>query len=509
MSRRSGVLYSYLLLLTEIVSSLLYTPYLIRSLGQTEYGLYSLAISITAYFLLLDAGVGNALVRYVAKFRARGDVTRQRVFLGLSLVFYAVVGALIGVLGAALRSNLGGIFGYAMSPVEQAHLGDLLSVTLAGAAISLLASVFDRTIIAYERFALSKLLSMAKLALRAVTVSVLLWMGYGALAAVLVNLAVTVIFGLVSGWYVLQRIELRPSLKGASLPFLAEVFSYSGLIFVQMIAAQINATADQVLLGIMTAAAVVGVYAVGAQVSNYFQMIAGSINGVLMPGVVQLVEGGAPPERLLDEMVKVGRLVLMVLGIIFVGFAVAGDEFVALWAGRPNAEAYWVALILMGANLFYLTQNIGTQILWAMGRHKVQAWLNVLVALANVGLTVVLIKWEPLIGASLGTAVAVIVGNVAVMNVVFSRQIGIRMAAYYQGLLRGVIPCLMTAGVAGAVAGQVPVTGWAKILVEVVAILVAYVAGMLRFGMNAYEKQLVVSVLRRLGLRGRVRRWSA
>ena len=73
--------------------------------------------------------------------------------------------------------------------------------------------------------------------------------------------------------------------------------------------------------------------------TSYFQSIAYAINGVLMPGVVRVVETQSTPETLLKEMVKVGRLVLMVLGAILVGFALSGQFFVNLWAGAENSGA--------------------------------------------------------------------------------------------------------------------------------------------------------------------------
>ena len=72
MNRRIGVIMSGLLMVFEMLSTLLYTPYLIRTLGQSEYGVYTLVFSITAYLTLLDLGVGNAVVRYVSKYRVDG-----------------------------------------------------------------------------------------------------------------------------------------------------------------------------------------------------------------------------------------------------------------------------------------------------------------------------------------------------------------------------------------------------------------------------------------------------
>lgn len=96
--RKIGAVTSYALMVVEIVSGLLFTPFLIRSLGQAEYGVYSLTLTITAYFTLLDFGVGNALIRYLSQYRAEGDVLSQRRFIGLSLIFYLVVCVVMFVL---------------------------------------------------------------------------------------------------------------------------------------------------------------------------------------------------------------------------------------------------------------------------------------------------------------------------------------------------------------------------------------------------------------------------
>lgn len=498
MSRRSGVVFSYILLVAQVVSSLLFTPYLIRSLGQAEYGLYSLVASITAYFMLLDAGVGNALVRYIAKYRVSGDMLQQRRFLGVSLAFYAFVGVVTILLGLVLRSYLPHIFGQGLTPTEIVRAGTMLRITLVNVAVTLIASAFDRTLIAYERFVVAKSLSIANLVLRVGILTFLLFLGYKAIAVVTVSLALSIGFGLISAWIVIWRLKLRPIVSGIEAAFVKEVFAYSGFIFIQMIATQINAMTDQVLLGIMTSSVVVGIYAVGAQLTTYFQTIAGSINGVLMPGVVRMVETGARPQSLLNEMVKVGRLIFMVLGIVLVGFAVSGQSFVALWAGANNSEAYWVALILMSAYILYLTQAIGSQVLWALGRHRMQALLSIGVAVANIALTVVLIRWSPLVGASIGTAVAVLVGNVLVMNVVFTRDIGVSMPDYYRGLFRGIVPSLCVAVATGILLRLLPLHGWPSVVVQILGMLLAYAVCMVRFGMNGYEKGLLVPILRRL-----------
>lgn len=70
--RKIGALLSYATIGLQNLVGLLYTLYLLRMLGKSEYGLYSLVKSIISYLTLLDFGFGDAVVRYTAKFRAEG-----------------------------------------------------------------------------------------------------------------------------------------------------------------------------------------------------------------------------------------------------------------------------------------------------------------------------------------------------------------------------------------------------------------------------------------------------
>jgi O-antigen/teichoic acid export membrane protein len=74
---KAGAVLSYAILGLNNVIGLLYTPYMLRMMGQSEYGLYSLVASVVAYLTILDLGFGNAIIRYTAKFRAEGKTEEQ------------------------------------------------------------------------------------------------------------------------------------------------------------------------------------------------------------------------------------------------------------------------------------------------------------------------------------------------------------------------------------------------------------------------------------------------
>lgn len=223
-----------------------------------------------------------------------------------------------------------------------------------------------------------------------------------------------------------------------------------------------------------------------------------AFTGVLMPGIVKMVESGVDSKTLTDEMIRIGRIILIVLGLIWGGFLACGQQFITLWAGADNSNAYFVAVILMTAYMFILTESIGTQILWAMNQHKEQAILKGIIVLLNILLTVVLIKWQPLIGATIGTFISLVLGDVVVMNVIFRKKLKMNLGYYYKGLTKGILPCIAVATAVGFVARHfLKNGGWISLLLEVAIICLVYAVCILMFGMNTYEKNMVLSVLRK------------
>ena len=64
---KAGIFLSYLTLALSNIIALVYTPFMLRMMGQSEYGLYSLVASVVAYLTILDFGFGNAIVRYTRR----------------------------------------------------------------------------------------------------------------------------------------------------------------------------------------------------------------------------------------------------------------------------------------------------------------------------------------------------------------------------------------------------------------------------------------------------------
>ena len=100
--RRWGAILSYVNVIANVVVGLVYTPVMLRLLGQSEYGLYSLIGSMVGYLSVLDMGLGNTIVRYTAKNKVDSTPQREAELNGLFLGVYSLIGLLCIIIGAIL-----------------------------------------------------------------------------------------------------------------------------------------------------------------------------------------------------------------------------------------------------------------------------------------------------------------------------------------------------------------------------------------------------------------------
>src|SRR5699024_10984586 len=114
---KSGVYLSYISLFVTNISNLILTPFIIKNLGNSEYGLYMLIGAFVGYIAVLDFGLGNTVVRFVAKYRAENDKKNEENFLFSTFLIYIIISIIILIIGTIIYFNLTVIFGQSLSNV--------------------------------------------------------------------------------------------------------------------------------------------------------------------------------------------------------------------------------------------------------------------------------------------------------------------------------------------------------------------------------------------------------
>ena len=139
---RAGVVMTYLNIGLGSLIPIFYTPIMLRILGQSEYGLYSLANSVVGYLSLLTFGLGSTIVRYVAKYRAEGDKEGEEKVIGLFILMYSFLAIFVLIGGAIISGNVEAIFHRGLTDSEITKIAILVQIMAFNTAISFPISVF-------------------------------------------------------------------------------------------------------------------------------------------------------------------------------------------------------------------------------------------------------------------------------------------------------------------------------------------------------------------------------
>jgi O-antigen/teichoic acid export membrane protein len=78
------------------------SPYLIRTLGDSRYGVWVFVESILAYFTLFDLGIAACVVRFTAKFHAANDQQELNRLASSCFALFLGLGSLAFLIGLAL-----------------------------------------------------------------------------------------------------------------------------------------------------------------------------------------------------------------------------------------------------------------------------------------------------------------------------------------------------------------------------------------------------------------------
>ena len=145
-----------------------------------------------------------------------------------------------------------------------------------------------------------------------------------------------------------------------------------------------------------------------------------------------------------------------------------------------------------------LVQNLGTEIQRAKNMHKARSIVYLLIAIANVFISIPLIKVFGPIGAALGTAISLIAGNIIFMNWYYHVCIGMNMFYFWKEIAK-FIPGLIIPIIVGIfIMKFAHVSGILHIGIYAVVYAAVYCVSMYLFGMNDDEKQLVMEPVRKI-----------
>lgn len=484
-----GAVVSYIAIAINIISGLLFTPWMIRCIGQQDYGLYTLAMSVIGLFVF-DFGLSTAITRFIAKYLAESRQDKADNCLGLAFRLYFLIDILLLFILVGVYFFLPVIY-KELTPDE---LSKFKIIYVIASVFSVLSFPFipqNGVLSAHEKFVQLKLCDVIHKVLIVGLMSLCLVQGYGLSALVLVNAFAGIFVILLKIWIIKHKTHQSLNVKYFNLQEFKELLGYSWWVTVMAIAQRFIFNLAPSVLGYFSGSTSIAILGIAMTVEGYTYTFANAINGMFLPKVTRILTYN--PDELLPLMIRVGRIQIIIIGAIVLGFCCLGKEFVHLWVGEEFSTSYLCALLIIIPSFFQLPQEIGTQAIYALNKVRSLAVVFVIMALVNIVLSLILAKSMGAIGICLSVFIAYMVRTIG-MDYIFFKDMKIDIFSFFKDAYGPMCAPMLLILVIGLLINYIiPFEpSWLTFAIKCCAFVFVYV-GIIWFGaMNNIERKLFI-----------------
>ena len=405
------------------------TPFVVRHLGTTAYGVWILAVSAVSYLALLDLGLRSAIIRFVSKAQAQnnpGEATRA---IGTALWFRLLVAGGVALLAVGLALLTPHLF---KIPVEMHFAAQITVLCCAlGVGVTLVSGVFGAVLAAINRFDALSSITMTQTLARACGVLVILHSGRGLIALAVWELTIVTLAGALTALVALRVfphcrvLAIRPDMA-----VFRAIWSYSLTTFVFMIAVQVVINTDALVIGAFLSVSLVTFYSIGSSLVSYSAQVTGALSTTFTP----MASGFEASGRMDDLRKLLIRGTQATLGLVFpiaIALIFRGETFITLWMGPQYGHTSETVLRILMISLFFAVGD-GTAgaVMMAIDKHKPVARWAVYEAILNLALSIVLVKTVGLYGVAWGTSLSMTFTHLALYPRYVEKVLGIPARTY-------------------------------------------------------------------------------
>jgi O-antigen/teichoic acid export membrane protein len=364
---------------TSAVATLALGAVLVRQLPTSEYGRYTLVLSVLVYIALLATfGQDQGLLRYLPEVLGRGDRAAAHDLLRKSAIAVVIVWALTSSLVFVMRPQIDSLL--------HAHVADLLALGTVLLLGGIAAGVLSFALVAIYDMRSQAIATPIAGALTLALAVIFLRNG-GHLGSVLLAGAIgqstLAAFYL---WILLRRIRSSSGMPGERVGWRRLLTYASGWLPSLLIASAVGLQFESLFLLRFSGSTAVAYYDTGYNIpQRLVALIPSLLTGAWVVGTLEGAhrEGGRVRAAV---MAFYKGIFLVAFPLAIAGGALLGPLVLAVYTYQPAAQ---IAPILLG---FFIAALLATP--WGLVvRVRELAWLNALISIAQVGVAAIADLW--------------------------------------------------------------------------------------------------------------------
>lgn len=458
-TRSKGIVLSYIYLIVNMLCGLFLSSYLIKSLGDTEYGIYQTISSFANYLVLLEFGTGTVMTRNISMCRGINE-SKKKINENVSTIWTItnILAIVILVASICMFFSLEKIYANSLNAENIVAAKRIFVIVTLHLIISFYAQSFTGLTLAFEKYSYGPILKISKTILRTGLLACLLLKFKYSVIIAIVDAFISLLTLIVSYIYCKKNFDLSFSFKCFNFAIFKNVLPLSIALFLQSLISQANNSVDKFLIGILISPEAVTLYSIALFIFNIFASICTVPVNMYAPQIGKDIGGGATPGSLREKYVSAAKLTAIIGGSIFFGFIAVGKPFITLLYGNDYYDAWIIAILLMLPNLLSMFIGVLTNVLDVLGKRLVFTAALAATTLSNTILTIFWLKaWGP-IGAASATCLCTL-AQLIFMIYYYSKKIKINVIHIYATCFKSIIPSQIVATAAGyATSSIIPCT---------------------------------------------------
>ena len=487
-----GAILSYVAIFINIAAGMLYTPWMVRQIGQSDYGLYTLANSLIALFLV-DFGLSSATSRYISKYRAEGNAEAVNNFLGAIYKLYLLITMIIFAVLFVLFFFIDGIYdNLTASEIEKFKVVYLIAGAFSVFNFPLV--TFNGILTSYERFIELKLAEIVYRISFVGSTLVALLLGKGLYALVALHAAAGLLCSLYKFLVIKSKVPIKINFKYSDSGMYKEIFSFSIWVTLASLAQRLIFNITPSILGIVANTAAIAVFGIVSTFESYVYTITSAIKGMFLPKISKLVV--EDESKLNPLLLGVGKYLYALNGLIVAGFIVLGKHFIDLWMGKGYELAYMGILLVTAPGLFHNAVQIAETTMIVKKKVNIQAYVAIGTGVLNVILSLPLSKFYGVIGSCISIFIAYMAREIA-LNIIYHKALSYDMITFCKKCyIRMSLPIVATILFGIPLNLLLKDDGWMMFVIKGVIIVLAYLVFVYLLGFGKDEKRSILNTFK-------------
>lgn len=380
----------------------LYRIIIARSFGPETYGLFSLSIMISGWFIIFASfGLGQGMLRYVSFYRGKKEKDKIKYIFRKSLLVLFFSGVVAGALLFALSPLI------ANKIFNEPGLVNFLKLFSLVVPFTVITTVLYSTLRAYEKIGWHSFVSnILPTSLKVALIGVFMFFGlktnaiifsYVLAAGIVLVFTFFIIKAKIPEIFNKYKLDVKERLKT-----FREVATYSWPLLFAAFVWRIFEWTDSLVIGYFKTASDVGIYNAALPIAFLLGISPLLFMQLFFPLVnKEYAKGNRGTVKQLSK--QVGKWIFAINLPVFIFLFIFSEAFLNILFGPEYAGVANALRFLLVGFLFFSVSEISTRLIEMEGKPKLILYSIVSVAILNLILNIILVPKLGIIGAAIST----------------------------------------------------------------------------------------------------------